>query len=322
MQFSYAALYRQTQTYLYGQAATMTDIHILIYGSLAIFVLLIVVFFYKELLVMTMDRDYAKSIGIQVRSLDFVVFVMIVLAVVIGIRSVGVVLMSAMLIAPAVAARQFSNKLSKVFLIAGLCGLVSGFLGNYLSLEISNLLMERYPDERIGLPTGPMIVMVASTLSVLALLLAPERGLLVRLCRASLFRNRCVRENLLKTLWKCGEGKQVDLKDIIKYQAGSSTYLKAMLHKLVRCGWVEKVAPQTYSLTPDGYSRAGHIVRLHRLWEVYLVEYLGIGAEKVHHSAEEMEHILTPDLEQELTKLLHDPEMDPHKQPIPRDEKL
>jgi manganese/zinc/iron transport system permease protein len=58
-------------------------------------------------------------------------------------------------------------------------------------------------------------------------------------------------------------------------------------------------------------------VRLHRLWEVYLADYLGMGAEKVHRNAEEMEHIITPAIEKELTVLLHNPQKDPHHQPIP-----
>lgn len=69
-------------------------------------------------------------------------------------------------------------------------------------------------------------------------------------------------------------------------------------------------------LTKDGSLRAARIVRLHRLWEAYLV-FLGQGAEKVHRSAEEMEHIITPDLERELSELLGDPKQDPHSQPIP-----
>lgn len=322
MQFSYPSLYRYAQAYLYGQAATMTDIHILIYGALAIFAALIVAFFYKELLVVTMDPDYAKSLGIRVRTLDFIVFMMIVLAVIIGIRSVGVVLMSAMLIAPAVAARQFSNKLWKVFIVAGICGLISGFLGNFISVEASRILMERYPGERLSLPTGPMIVVVASALSILALLFAPERGVLIRLYRATLFRNQCVRENLLKTMWKFGANKPIEFKEIIRYQSGSAHYFIGMMNRLVKSGWVAPAPPSSYVLTEEGYRRAAHIVRLHRLWEVYLAEYLGIGAEKVHRSAEEMEHILTPELEQELVKLLHDPQVDPHKQPIPSGGKL
>ena len=72
-----------------------------------------------------------------------------------------------------------------------------------------------------------------------------------------------------------------------------------------------------YRLTPFGIKRGGQIVRLHRLWEVYLVNALGLGVERVHKSAEEMEHILTPEIERKLTELLDDPKQDPHLQPIP-----
>ncbi len=322
MQFSYSSLFRQIQVYLYGQAATMTDVHILIYGILSAATLLFVLFLYKEILTITLDRDFAKSLGIRVRWIDFLIFILVVLAVVIGIRSVGVVLMSAMLIAPAAFARQFTNKLYQIFMIAGLAGLFSGFMGNYLSLEITEILSARYPEHRIGLPTGPMIVMVASTLSLLALFFAPERGLILRWWRSALFRNKCVKENLLKSLWRFGEGAVVPFKDLIRYQSGSKFYLHSMLRRLIRQGWVERAGGDTFRLTTDGRHRGAHIIRLHRLWEVYLADYMGVGAEKVHYSAEEMEHILTPELERELTKLLHDPKRDPHKQPIPREDNL
>ena len=69
-------------------------------------------------------------------------------------------------------------------------------------------------------------------------------------------------------------------------------------------------------------AKSGADIRLHRLWEVYLVDYLGQGVERVHRNAEEMEHILTPELEKELTILLQDPKRDPHHQPIPSKEGL
>jgi manganese/zinc/iron transport system permease protein len=93
--------------------------------------------------------------------------------------------------------------------------------------------------------------------------------------------------------------------------------LRFILRKLVKEGWMSRTPSGGYRLTPEGKQWAAKIVRLHRLWEVYLADYLGVGIEKVHRSAEEMEHIITPDLEQELTLLLKDPKQDPHHQPIP-----
>lgn len=317
VQFTFTSLYKQVLTYLYGQAATMTDIHIAIYGILAVIVIAVIFFFYKELQVLTFDRQYAKSLGIRVRSIDMLLFMLVALAVIIGIRSVGVVLMSAMLIAPAVAARQFTNRLSILFILAAFFGMVSGFLGNYFSVQLTEFLTQAYPAARIILPTGPMIVLVATTLCIGALLFAPERGLLVRLFRIARFRYICICENILKAIWRINPQATVSLGQIAKYQTISPLYLKFLLWRMIQNGWIKREKDHLYHLTVDGRQRAANIVRLHRLWEVYLANYLGIGGERVHRNAEEMEHILTPELEHELTLLLKDPKQDPHQQPIP-----
>jgi manganese/zinc/iron transport system permease protein len=316
MQFTHSSVYAQSLNYLYGQAATMTDIHIVLYGVLSFIIIATTLIFYKELKVLTFDRDYAKSLGIPVGFIDAVVFVLLTLAIVVGIRSVGVVLMSAMLIAPAVAARQFTHRLLYMLLIAGIFGMVSGLLGNVLSVELSNYLKTLYPQERLGIPTGPMIVVVATFICLVSLLFAPERGLIVRLIRIALFRYQCLRENIMKTMWRISKDQLIKIEDISRYQTVASYYICFILYRLSRHGWVEK-KDGGYRLTIDGRHRAAHIVRLHRLWEVYLADYLGVGSERVHMSAEEMEHILTPELEAELTALLKDPQVDPHDQPIP-----
>jgi len=322
VQFTYSSLYKQVLAYLYGQAATMTDIHILIYGVLAGVIIILVLVLYKELQVITFDRQYAKSLGVPVTYIETFFFILITLAVVIGIRSVGVVLMSAMLIAPAVAARQFTNKLSHLLLLAGLFGVFSGFFGNYFSVNMTTYLAQKYPAARIILPTGPMIVLVASFICLLALLFAPERGLLVRLIRILRFRYQCLCENILKAIWRLNPSAAMSFKIITSYQTISPLFLKFILWRMIKNGWMLKIDTGEYQLTRDGQLRAAKIVRFHRLWEVYLVNYLGTGVERVHRNAEEMEHIITPELEAELTLLLNDPKQDPHHQPIPPKEDI
>lgn len=320
VQFAYSAFYRQIQAYLYGQAATMTDVHIVIYGVLSLSIIALTILFYKELQAITFDRNYAESLGIKVDWIDRLVFVLIALAIVIGIRSVGVVLMSAMLVAPAAAARQFTNKLSTMFLLAALFGILSGYFGNYFSVELNQFLAAKFPSERLIVPTGPMIVITASTICLLALMFAPERGWLLRLLRIGRFRYKCMCENLLKAIWRLDPYQSINFYQIEKYQSLSPFYLRFLLWRLVRNGWLEKVGADAYQLTKEGGAWAAKIVRLHRLWEVYLANYVGLHAEKVHRNAEEMEHIITPELERELTLLLKDPKQDPHHQPIPRRE--
>lgn len=322
VQFSYTTLYKQVQVYLYGQAATMTDIHVWVYGVLASSIIIMISLLYKELKIITLDRLYARSLGIQVRTIDTLFFTIVVLAVVVGIRSVGVVLMSAMLIAPPAAARQYTNHLSRMFVLSGFFGMVSGFFGNYLSVQLTEHWLLSFPSERLAFPTGPMIVMVAAALFSIALLFAPERGILLRFGRVTFFRYRCICENTLKTLWHGRDLPAVAFDHIAKYQQASSFYLRFILWRLVYSGWVDKAGPGLYRLTPEGQHWAAKIVRLHRLWEVYLFDYVGIDVERIHRNAEEMEHIITPELEKELVLLLKDPKQDPHHQPIPSGEEV
>ena len=317
VQFSFTRLYKQALTYLYGQAATMTDIHIMIYGILALIVIVVILLLYKELQVIVFDRQYAESLGIKVRSIDLFLFILVALSVIVGIRSVGVVLMSAMLIAPAAAARQFTNRLSVMLLLAAIFGLISGFFGNYFSVELTERFSKLYPAARMILPTGPMIVLVATAMCTISLFFAPERGLLIRLWRIFRFRYTCICENILKEMWRSDPSGVMTLNQVMEYQTISSFYLRFILKRMTQCGWIVKEKGNRYRLSSDGEHRAANIVRYHRLWELYLANYLGVGRERVHRNAEEMEHILTPELERELTLLLNDPKHDPHHQPIP-----
>lgn len=322
VQFSHPGLYRQIQAYLFGQAATMGDIHILIYGILSFIVVITIAIFYKEIQTILFNSEYASSLNIRVDLIDSCISFLTVLSVVIGIRSVGVVLMSAMLIAPAAAARQYTNKFHYMLILAAIFGILSAFFGNYFSVELTQYLALQYSSEYISLPTGPMIVLVASAICIFSLLFSPERGLVLRLVRIARFRYKCMQENLLKEIWRYGIGKNVSFEHMVEYQEVSRTYLRLIVASLVNNGWLDKTGPNTYRMTHDGEKWAAQIVRLHRLWEVYLADYLGVGAERVHRNAEEMEHIITPELERELTILLKDPQMDPHHQKIPKREIL
>ncbi len=308
------SLYRKAQAYLYGQAATMTDFHIVLYGTLALATVITLAFFKNPLRLLLFDRAYAQTIGMNVWAFDQLVFSLVILAVIIGMRSVGVVLMSAMLIAPAAAARQYTHKMSSMLVLAGIFGALSGFLGNYLSVEFSYAFLKNASGGISSFPTGPSVVVMATLICIVSLLIAPERGLLRRAWRIAGYRYQCACENLLKFMWKHGGL----VSDGWHALGGVSPLLRAfILFRLKRNGWIVKAAKGEWELTPEGKARAAKIVRLHRLWEVYLVTYLGVGGERVHRNAEEMEHVLTPELERQLTLLLNDPLEDPHAQPIP-----
>lgn len=291
LQITHALWFRHIQVFLFGQAATMYDAHILLYGGVAFSIILAVVLLFRKLELFHFDPIFAKVVGMQDRMVRSILFVLLTIAIVVGMRSVGVVLMSAMLIAPAAAARQWTKKLSSFFAVSGLLGMCAGFFGIALSVWIPRLVH----DSHLALPTGPMIVLSGTAICLFSLFFAPENGFFSRHLRVTRFRLRCKQENILKALYK---NRSIE----------PHVYL---LWRMRMKGWVEGE-----KLTESGYKVAQNLVRLHRLWEVYLV-HMGQESDRVHHSAEEMEHILTPEIEQELSALLDHPEQDPHDQPIP-----
>lgn len=311
MQTTNAIYYKMAQIFLYGQVATMTQSHIWIYTGLTITIITTILLCYRPIILVLFDRDFSRVLNTPVRLIETILFFLLVLAIVIGIRSVGVVLMSGMLIAPSVGARQWSDRLSTIFILSAIFGAISGFLGNYLSFEMPKW----FSNGSFSLPTGPMILLSAVFLALFSLLFSPKRGFVLRLWRIARFRWNCKEENLLKLLWKLQIEKGLSKKEIQAKSSLSYIHVASLLWYLKKQGWLQKTNLK-YKLTGDGAQRAARVIRLHRLWEVYLV-HLGQGLEKVHRSAEEMEHIISPEIESQLTELLNDPKQDPHLQPIP-----
>lgn len=308
LQSAYPSFVKQAEMYLYGQSATMTDLHIGIYGILTLSMSLFLVLTYRRLQALLFDELFCKTSGLISKAMSGSIFFLLLLSIIIGSRSVGVVLMSGMLIAPAVTARQFTNRLSSIFWIAGLLGALCGALGTYISVEGSSF----YSAQKLSLPTGPIIVLISSSFALLSLLFAPKRGLAARLLRIFSFRLRCMEENVLKSMWKKGESSFSSLREVHHLHF---IFFALLLLRMRRHGWI-LFNRSIVRLSADGLKRAIRIVRLHRLWEVYLAE-LGWPEDKVHQSAEEMEHVLTSELGDKLTVQLSNPALDPHRQPIP-----
>lgn len=152
--------------FLFGQAATLMirDVHLLsIVGGISLTIVLI---FQKEFKILSFDPQYAKTLGFNINFLDIMLTSLIVVAIVLGLQTVGVVLMSAMILAPAAAARQWTNKLGIMILLASFFGAVSGVAGTAVSASL----------EKIS--TGPVIVLIAFIFVALSFLFAPNRGLL------------------------------------------------------------------------------------------------------------------------------------------------
>lgn len=301
LQFSCGYLGRLAESFFFGQAATMGDAQVRNYGLLALVVVAFITLFYKELKILLFDETFAKTLGIRSKIFNGILFFFTLVALVAGIRSVGVVLISAILVAPTIAARQLVNKFFHLLWLAPLFGVISAFLGNILSFELSSLYSTE--GNRLVIPTGPAIVLVASLIALLSIFFAPKRGIVSIALRLNKFKKKRQLEDVLKYLYRHPDASKLEVENLFSYIPKKTQYILAQ--------------PTGYQLTEEGKTVAQNIVRLHRLWEVYLVRFMGKGVQEVHEDAEEMEHILTPEMELKLTKLLDDPKVDPHQQPIP-----
>ena len=155
--------------FIYGQASTLLHRDVVLMAACGTVLLLVVVLFWKEFKLFSFDAEFAGTIGFGMGRLNLLLSFLIVLAIIIGLETVGVVLMSAMLIAPAVAARQWSNRLWLMVVLAAIFGAASGVAGTLLSSSVSRF------------PTGPVIVVCVTIITVFSVLFAPNRGILHKL---------------------------------------------------------------------------------------------------------------------------------------------
>ena len=153
-------------TFLFGQAATILARDILTIGVLGGIAIVITFIFWKELKLLVFDDGFAASLGFPIRALDILLTSLLVIAIVLGLQAVGAVLMSAMLVAPAVAARQWTNKLSVMMFLAACFGALAGVSGTIISSTASRI------------PTGPTIVLCATVVVGFSIAFASNRGLL------------------------------------------------------------------------------------------------------------------------------------------------
>jgi manganese/zinc/iron transport system permease protein len=153
-------------TFLFGQAATVLESDVLTIGILGGVAIIIMFVFWKELKLLVFDEGFAASLGFPIRVLDILLTSLLVIAIVLGLQAVGAVLMSAMLVAPAVAARQWTNKLSLMMFLAACFGALAGVSGTIISSSASRI------------PTGPTIVLCATVVVGFSIAFAPNRGLL------------------------------------------------------------------------------------------------------------------------------------------------
>lgn len=155
---------------LFGNVLSVTHGDLWRIGGFSLLVLLVILVFYKELLVLSFDPILAATLRLPVRLLHYLMLLLIAVSVVISLQTVGVALMIAMLVTPAATAYLLARRLPVLMLLSALIGAAAGVVGLYLSYYLH-------------MASGPAVVLVCTAFFLLAFLFSPRRGLVWRLRR-------------------------------------------------------------------------------------------------------------------------------------------
>lgn len=231
--------------FLFGQAATLLHRDVVMIASLGAVALAVAFLFWKEFKLLAFDPDYGASLGFPMRAIDVLLTSVLVLSIVIGLQTVGVVLMSAMVVAPAAAARQWTDRMGRMVALAGLFGAAAGVSGAVISSSAQHV------------PTGPTIVLCMTGLVLVSLLFAPARGLAWEWARQRRQRRTLHTGAVLAGL------HELSLQHGGSEHVHAGAVLEAMhpgarheLRELAARGWARRTGADGWSITPAGAEQA------------------------------------------------------------------
>lgn len=275
--------------FLFGQASAISEQDLWVMGIMSLVIVAAVAVAFKELVLTSFDEGFATAIGLPVRSLHYLLMGLTALAVVISIQAVGLVLVSAMLITPAAAALLCTDRMRNMVLLAVGFGVVAGLLGLSLSFLDSHYA------------TGPFVVLTLAVVFAAAYLFSPRYGIVARWLRRWRQSQRTRRENLLKSVYLAlpDGGGSASIAQLAGLRRESPGQTRHAIQALVGRGWAS-VAGDQVALTDPGRDRARELERNYRLWEQFLTEEVHLPVDHTQRDAENIEHILGPDLVREL----------------------
>lgn len=238
--------------FLFGQAATLLVHDVIVMASFGGVALLLMLLFWKEFKLLTFDRDFGSSLGFPMVGLEILITVLLVIAIVVGLQAVGVVLMSAMVVAPAAAARQWTNRLGLMVALSALFGALAGVSGALIS------------SSGAGLSTGPVIVLCVSVIVALSLFFAPNRGLIWRWLMQQRNRQRLQTEQVLANLYRLASHHQ-DLRhphaaSALALMTTGAASVRNSLNALRERELVEARPDNQWALTPTGIKEAERVM--------------------------------------------------------------
>ncbi len=245
------------EKYLFGQAAGLLERDLVVMAVLAAASLSAVALAFRALKTTLFDPSFAASAGLPVRALEIGMTALLVVAVIVGLRTVGAILMVGMLVVPAVAARQLAGRLATVLPLAAALGAAVGVTGALVSA-------------RAEAPTGPVIVLVGVALVLACVLFAPGRGVLWRYLKLARDRRRTLTEGVLVDLETAVHaGPPLTVPELAMAGGRSHRRLRRALRDLDRAGMLDRDGERLF-LSESGAAAAHAVIERRELWSAWL----------------------------------------------------
>lgn len=279
--------------FIYGQTAAMSVGDAQTIGAVALGAAVAAALLYKEFRLVCFDPEFARVQGWPVSLIDLLMMALVVVVTVVGLQAVGLILIIALVIIPAAAARFWTERLWVMTLIAAGIGAASGYVGAALSA-----LLPRFP-------AGGIIVLVAGLLFLASLFFAPRRGVIAASVRHLRLRLAIEGQHVLRGVFEATEARGVPPGAPVRREAlrivrsWSGPWRGLVLWHLKARGLAARPG-ETVRLTEAGVQEALRLTRNHRLWEEFLVGHAHLAPTHVDRSADLVEHVLDRDLVAEL----------------------
>jgi manganese/zinc/iron transport system permease protein len=293
------------EAFIYGKTASMSALDAALIGAAGLGVTVTCLLLFKELKLLCFDETFAASRGYPVLLLDVVLLVLVVTVTIIGLQAVGLILMIALLVVPACAARFWTEEMSLMTLASAAIGAASALVGAGMSALFPRL------------PSGAMIVVIAALAFVVSMFLAPARGILARALRRHRLDAKVHRQHLLRAIYEWLEAHgaapqlgrpretaRVPLDDLVPLRSWSRRRLESHVRRAAARGLVHSDSSGHVWLSPAGSQEAARNVHDHRLWELYLIKYADVAPSKVDRGADAIEHVLDAAMVAELESLV------------------
>lgn len=316
------------QQFILGSASTMIAADVVIIAKATAVVLVLSLLLFKELAILSFDEDFAAAQGWPVGLLDLGLTGLVVGITVIGLESVGI-LMVALLITPPTAARFWTDNFARMTLAGAAIGGVSAVSGSLLSAMIPRLA------------GGPTIVLAGTVFFILSMLFGTQRGIVKRWRRHIRNRKRIGRDDLLRAIYEIIESRlpaaeggdttgrpdslpasfhvsqemaaeevarysrqAVQLSELIRHRLWSPRRVRMLIAAAESEGIVRMDSENGWRLTSAGAAAARRAVRNHRLWELYLIAHAEIAPSHVDRDADDIEHVLGAEVVEQLERLM------------------